>query len=114
MKREIKQMYPGVFNGLGNLEPVYPMQIEENAMPVIHAPRKIPAALRDKLKFELGKIFFFVFCLSYKNKFLKRKIKIHFLVNTRSEERHGVTESSLQVPLTISFFIYKVQSRYSC
>ena len=54
------------------------------------------------------------FFLSYKNKFLKRKIKIHFLVNTRSEERHGVTESSLQVPLTISFFIYKVQSRYSC
>ena len=58
--------------------------------------------------------FFFFFFLSYKNKFLKRKIKIHFLVNTRSEERHGVTESSLQVPLTISFFIYKVQSRYSC
>ena len=59
-------------------------------------------------------LFYYFFFLSYKNKFLKRKIKIHFLVNTRSEERHGVTESSLQVPLTISFFIYKVQSRYSC
>ena len=56
MKREIKQMYPGVFNGLSNLELVYHMQIEENAMPVIHAPRKIPLALRDKLKFELEKM----------------------------------------------------------
>ena len=56
MKREIKQMYPGVFNGLSNLELVYHMQIEENAMPVIHAPRKIPSALRDKLKFELEKM----------------------------------------------------------
>ena len=56
MKCEIKQMYPEVFNGLGNLEPAYHMQIEENAMPVIHAPRKIPAALRDKLKFELEKM----------------------------------------------------------
>ena len=44
MKREIKQMYPGVFNELSNLELVYHMQIEENAMPVIHAPRKIPSA----------------------------------------------------------------------
>ena len=56
MKREIKQMYPGVFNGLDNLEPAYHMQIEENSMPVIHAPRKITAALRDNLKFELEKM----------------------------------------------------------
>ena len=41
---------------LVNLEPAYHMQIEENAMPVIHASRKIPAALRDKLKFELEKM----------------------------------------------------------
>ena len=56
MKFEMQEMYLGVFKGFGNLEPAYHMQIEENAMPVIHAPRKIPAALRDKLKLELEKM----------------------------------------------------------
>ena len=38
----------------------------------------------------------------YQIKQLSKKIYIYISVNTRSEERHSVTESSLRVPLTIS------------
>ena len=49
-------MYSYVFDELGTLEPAYLMQIEENTMLLIGALRKIPAALQDKLKYELEKM----------------------------------------------------------
>ena len=46
-------MYPEIFNGLGKLTEEYHLHTNENATPVIHPPRKIPVALRDRLKKEL-------------------------------------------------------------
>ena len=48
-----------------------------------------------------------VFLTDKKNKYPKQKKLYIFLVNTRSEERRRVIESSLRVPLTKFFFIYK-------
>ena len=53
LKNEVLQMYPNVFTGLGNLTPAYKMQIQSEVMPVVYAPRKIPATIREKLKDEL-------------------------------------------------------------
>ena len=52
MKQEILRVCLEVFTGFGRLEPPFHMQLE-NSTPVIHAPGKIPASLRSKLKKEL-------------------------------------------------------------
>ena len=54
LKKKIEEMYPEIFNGLGRLTEEYHIHIKENATPVIHSPRKIPVAIRDRLKKELG------------------------------------------------------------
>ena len=46
-------MYPKIFNGPGKLTEEHHIHIKENTTPVIHPPRKIPVALRDRLKKEL-------------------------------------------------------------
>ena len=56
LREEILKMYPDVFSGLGRLEPAYHMELDPNAKPVIHPPRKIPASLREKLKKELDEM----------------------------------------------------------
>ena len=53
LKKKIEEMYPEIFNGLGRLTEEYHIHIKENATPVIHSPRKIPVAIRDRLKKEL-------------------------------------------------------------
>ena len=53
LKETIKRMYPMVFKGLGKIEPNHQFNLKENAVPVIHASRKTPASLRDKVKKEL-------------------------------------------------------------
>ena len=45
-----------MFTGLGKLDPPYKMQLKDDATPVIHAPRKVLASLRDKLKKELDQM----------------------------------------------------------
>ncbi|CAC5425393.1 unnamed protein product [Mytilus coruscus] len=42
--------FPKVFTGLGCLEKPYHIKIDSSVSPVINPPRKIPAALREKLK----------------------------------------------------------------
>ncbi|CAC5379137.1 unnamed protein product [Mytilus coruscus] len=42
--------FPKVFTGLGCLEKPYHIKIDSSVNPVINPPRKIPAALREKLK----------------------------------------------------------------
>ena len=46
-------MYPEIFNGFGKFTEEHHIHIKENATPVIHPPRKIPVATRDRLKKEL-------------------------------------------------------------
>ena len=56
LKEEIQRMYPKVFSGLGKLEPAHHMEIETDAKPVVNPSRKIPAALREKVKKELDEM----------------------------------------------------------
>ncbi|KAK7933984.1 hypothetical protein WMY93_004880 [Mugilogobius chulae] len=52
----IVQQYQDVFKGLGCLPYTYKIQLNENATPVIHAPRRVPAPLRNRLKKELDRM----------------------------------------------------------
>ena len=53
LKREIFNKYADCFEGLGSISTPYHIKIDKNAVPVVHPPRKVPAALRDRLKQEL-------------------------------------------------------------
>ena len=48
--------YSDVFEGLGTFRGVHKIHLKPDAVPVIHAPRRIPAALRDKLEKELKRM----------------------------------------------------------
>lgn len=45
--------YKDVFQGIGCLPNQYKIQLKENAEPVIHAARKVPLALKERLRKEL-------------------------------------------------------------
>lgn len=45
-----------VFKGLGRLPYTYKIQLKDNAEPVIHAPRRVPAPLRECLKRKLDRM----------------------------------------------------------
>ena len=48
--------YKDVFEGLGCLPIDYNIQLQDDAKPVIHSPRKIPFAQRSKVKKELERM----------------------------------------------------------
>ena len=52
-KAKVLSEYKDVFQGIGNLPGECKIHIEPDAVPVIHPPRRVPIALRDKLKDEL-------------------------------------------------------------
>lgn len=52
----IVQRFHDVFKGLGCLPYTYKIELKEDAKPVIHAPRRIPAPLRERLKKELDRM----------------------------------------------------------
>ena len=52
----IVDQYTDVFRGFGVLPYTYKIQLKDDAQPVIHAPRRVPAALREKLKQELDRM----------------------------------------------------------
>ena len=45
-----------VYDGLGCLPGKHHIQLKENAVPTVHAARRVPFALRDKLKSELDRL----------------------------------------------------------
>ena len=45
-----------MFQGTGKLQGQYKLEIEEDAKPVIHSPRRVPVALKEKLKHELERL----------------------------------------------------------
>ena len=49
---KILQKYKDVFEGLGCLEGELHLEVDSSASPVAHPPRKVPDALRDRLKCE--------------------------------------------------------------
>lgn len=50
------QEYNDVFEGIGQLEGEYKLQLDPNAVPVVHPPRRFPVAIRDNLKAELDRL----------------------------------------------------------
>ena len=50
---DMQHKYADVFQGLGKLPGQYHIEIDRDVNPVVHAPRRVPVALRDKLKHEL-------------------------------------------------------------
>lgn len=55
-KEWILKEYSDVFEGLGCMDGQYHMKVDEAVWPVVHPPRKVPVALRDRLKEELDKL----------------------------------------------------------
>ena len=52
----IFDQYDDVFTGVGRLNGEYHLYTDPNVKPVIHAPRRVPVSLKDKLKSELDRL----------------------------------------------------------
>nr|XP_054592201.1 uncharacterized protein LOC107385304 isoform X1 [Nothobranchius furzeri] len=52
----IVQNFSDVFKGFGTLPFTYKIQLKEDAQPVVHAPCRVPAPLREALKQELDRM----------------------------------------------------------
>ncbi|KAK0154441.1 hypothetical protein N1851_003463 [Merluccius polli] len=48
--------YEDLFTGLGCVPGLHHIQLDKEVPPVIHAPRKVPVALKDKVKVELNRM----------------------------------------------------------
>ena len=48
--KDIAEEYPELFQGLGQFPRIHTMQTRPEVQPVVHAPRRVPFALRDRLK----------------------------------------------------------------
>lgn len=55
-KETVLTEYADVFNGIGLLPGKSEIRIKDDAVPVVHPPRKVPVAIRDKLKTELDRM----------------------------------------------------------
>ena len=55
-KENILQDYSHLFTGLGELKGDTTIHLKEGAPPTIHSPRRVPHALKDRLKEELDKL----------------------------------------------------------
>ncbi|VDI20638.1 Hypothetical predicted protein [Mytilus galloprovincialis] len=53
---DIRKNYADIFKGIGCIPGEYSIQIDSTVQPVVHAPRKIPIAIKDKVKDELQRI----------------------------------------------------------
>lgn len=55
-KTDITNEYADVFDGTGCFDRCHHIKLDENATPVVHPPRRVPFALRDRLKEELDRL----------------------------------------------------------
>ena len=55
-EERIVKEYSDVFEGLGCMEGLCHLEVDQTVRPVVHPPRKVPVALRDRLKDELDKL----------------------------------------------------------
>ncbi|XP_028415809.1 uncharacterized protein K02A2.6-like [Dendronephthya gigantea] len=55
-KQEILSEYSDVFNGLGKMDGKLHFLVDESAKPVVMAPRRVPIAVKEKLKAELDRL----------------------------------------------------------
>ena len=52
----LEELYPDRFTGIGKFPGEHKLTVDENATPVIHAPRRAPIQLHDQIKAELGRM----------------------------------------------------------
>ncbi|KAK3747897.1 hypothetical protein QZH41_001363 [Actinostola sp. cb2023] len=52
--KKLLDEYADVFKGLGYLEGHYHIKIDSSVLPVVHPPRKVPFAIKDRLKSGTG------------------------------------------------------------
>lgn len=45
--------FPNIFKGMGCLPGEYKIQLDKNVSPIVHAPRKLPIALKEQIKIKL-------------------------------------------------------------
>ena len=50
---DAEKQFPTLFTGLEKLRGEHHITVDSNIIPVVHAPRKIPVALKEKVKKEL-------------------------------------------------------------
>ena len=55
-KESLIAKFQDVFNGTGNLHGPHHLEIEADAIPVVHPPRKVPNAIKPQLKEELERL----------------------------------------------------------
>lgn len=48
--------YSDLFKGLGTFEHEYDIKLKDDARPVAHAPRRVPHAIKSKLKLKLDEM----------------------------------------------------------
>jgi hypothetical protein len=53
---DVEKEYPDLFKGLGYLPGTHTIRVDETITPVVHPPRKIPIALKDRVKAELDRM----------------------------------------------------------
>lgn len=56
MQEVLLKNYPDVFQGTGKLKGQYNLEVREDVQPVIHPPRRVPVALKEKQNQELEKL----------------------------------------------------------
>ena len=52
----MKAEYADVFRGLGRLKDSYSIQIDDSIKPVVHAPRRVPVLIRNKVHEKLEQL----------------------------------------------------------
>ena len=55
-KAEILEHYPELFKGIGCVKTMYKIELLKDAIPVRHASRRVPEAIRPKVKLELDRL----------------------------------------------------------
>ena len=55
-KSKIIDLFPELFKGVGCVNTLYHIELEPDAIPVKHAPRRVPEAIKPKVKDELDRL----------------------------------------------------------
>ena len=55
MEKLLKE-FADVFEGTGKLQGKYHLELDENATPIVHPPRKVPVAIKERLRNELDRL----------------------------------------------------------
>jgi hypothetical protein len=55
-EEKVLKEFADVFEGTGKLQGKYHLELDENATPIVHPPRKVPVAIKERLRNELERL----------------------------------------------------------